>query len=217
MHQDAGRAQSRYHPVGKITGTLRGAAGEQHQIATLERIADGARERGLVVRHGPEHDRHAAGFGDGGRDDGAVAVVDSRRLERRAGRNQLIAGRQHRDIGLAHHLDGRDPARRQHADLARADARAPPQHDLAARNVGARIGDELSGRHRSAQVDRRRIVVHQIGMLDHRHRVGAARQHAAGRDGGGMAGRDLQGGRMAADDHFGIEAQAHRRRIARAR
>ena len=45
----------------------------------------------------------------------------------------------------------------------------------------------------------------QFGLLDHHHRVGAARDHAAGGDRGRGAGRDLQRRRMAAGDHLGIE------------
>ena len=101
---------------------------EHHHVAGIERRAHRELERDLVVGKRAERHRLAAGFGDGGRDDGAVAVVDAGRLERPAGRDQFVAGREHRHARPAHHLDGREPARRQHADLARADARAAPQH-----------------------------------------------------------------------------------------
>ena len=54
MHQDAGRAQPRHHPMREIAGALGGAAGQQHQIAARQRVLDGALERGLVVRDGAE-------------------------------------------------------------------------------------------------------------------------------------------------------------------
>ena len=231
MHQDAGRAQPRHHPVRKIAGTLGGAAGEQHQIAARQRILDGALERGLVVRHGAEPDRLAAGFGDGRRDDRTVAVIDFRRRQRIARRHQLVAGREHRDIRLAHHLDRRDAAGRQHADLARAQPRAPPQHDLAAGDVGARIGDELPRCRRPAQVDRRRDFVGQVGVC----RPGLASSPtrsvcstiATASAPRGMTppvamvvaepGTTSMAGGMAADDHLRVEAQAYRRRVAGAR
>ena len=50
--------------------------------------------------------------------------------------------------------DLRDAAGRQHADLARADDGAGAQQRFAARDVGAGIGDELSGRGGAADFDR---------------------------------------------------------------
>ena len=57
-------------------------------------------------------------------------------------------------------------------------------------------------------------LVDQLGLLDHHHAVGAARQHAAGRDGGGGAGRNLERRRMAAGDHFGVELEKFRIGVA---
>ena len=50
------------------------------------------------------------------------------------------------------------PAGRQHADLARADRLALAQQRLAARDVGAGVGDELARRDGAAQLDRRHVV-----------------------------------------------------------
>ena len=94
----------------------------------------------------PYGTRLAAGFGDGGGDDRAVAVIDAGRPQRLARLHQFIAGRQHRHLRPPHHVDAAEPAGRQHADLARADTRATAQQGLAARDVGAGIGDELSRR-----------------------------------------------------------------------
>ena len=67
-------------------------------------------------------------------------------------------------------------------------------------------------------VDRRRdLGFDQLGVLDHHHRVGAARDDAAGRDRGRGAGQHLDGGRDAAGDHLGIERKPPRRAVARAR
>ena len=59
---------------------------------------------------------------------------------------------------------------------------ATPQHGLAARDVGARVGDDCAGRDGAAQIDRRRRRLDQLGVLDHHDGVGAARDHPAGRD-----------------------------------
>ena len=175
----------------------------------FERVAHGEFEREVLVRKGAERHRFAAGFGDRRGNDRAVAVIDAARTKRPAGLDQFVAGRQHGDTRPAHDFDRGKAARREHADFARADMRSPAQQRLAARNVGAGIGDELSARHRAAQFDDRRgIVVHEFGVLDHHHGVGAARNDAAGRDGGCGAGHDFDRRRNAAGDHFGIERQA---------
>ena len=61
------------------------------------------------------------------------------------------------------------------------------------------------------------IVLDQFGVLDHHHRIGTARDDAAGRDRGRGAGHHFDGGRNAAGDHFGIERKALRRAVAGAR
>ncbi len=96
----------------------------------------------------PSGDRLAAGLGDGGGDDRAVAVVDLRRLA--ALRPAPPARRRSRAPRPAAAAPRRPRRGRsgQHADLARADARAAAQQRLAARDVGAGIGDELSRRRR---------------------------------------------------------------------
>ena len=61
------------------------------------------------------------------------------------------------------------------------------------------------------------LVLDQFGLLDHHHRVGAARNDAAGGDSRGGAGRDLERRRIAASDHLGVEAEDFRRGVARRR
>ena len=158
----------------------------------------------------PNGNRLAARFRDRRGDDGAVAVVDPRRPRaRHPARTSSSPVESTATLGRRTTSTCGDAAGRQHADLARRDAGLAPQHHLAARDVGAGIGDELAGRDRAAHIDRRRAVsVDQLGVLDHDHRVGAARHHAAGRNRGGGARRHLERRRMAADDHLAVETQA---------
>ena len=68
----------------------------------------------------------------------------------------------------------------------------------------------LTGRRGPPQLDPAaavRIGRHELGMLDHHHRVGAARHHAAGRDHGGGARTDRQRRRMPGRQDLGVEAQ----------
>ncbi len=65
----------------------------------------------------------------------------------------------------------------------------------------------------AAQFDTRCALLHQFGLLDHHHRVGAARDHAAGRDRCSGAGFDLQRRRVAAGNHLGIEREDFGRRV----
>jgi hypothetical protein len=51
-------------------------------------------------------------------------------------------------------------------------------------------------------------------VLDHHHRIGAARDDAAGGDRRRCAGRHFDGGRNAAGDHFGIERKTFWRAVA---
>ena len=160
----------------------------------------------------PIRHRLAAGLGDGGGEDRAVGIIDAAGPQAIAERDQLVAGREHRDLRPPHHVDRGQPAGRQHADLARADHLALAHQGLAARDVGAGVGDELPRRHAAAQLDRRNAL-DQLGVLDHHHGVGAARHHAAGGDGGGGAGLHLDLGRMAAGDHLGVERDLLRRAV----
>ena len=54
----------------------------------------------------------------------------------------------------------------------------------------------------------------ELGVLDHHHRIGAARHDAAGRDRRRGAGRDFDGGFDAASDDFGIELKPLRGTVA---
>ncbi len=64
-------------------------------------------------------------------------------------------------------------------------------------------------------VDRGRgIALDQLSVLDHHHRIGAARDDAAGRNRRRGAGRNFDSGRNAAGDHFGIERKTLWRAVA---
>ena len=72
----------------------------------------------------------------------------------------------------------------------------------------------MSGRHRAADFDRRRLaLVDELGMFDHDDSISAARHHAAGRDRRRRTRRNFERGLMPADDHFAIEMKAVRRAI----
>ena len=174
----------------------------------LQRIAHRVFQRGRVVGKCADRDRLAAGFGDGGGDDGAVAVVDAGGFQRLSRRDQLVAGREHRRPSAAAPRRSRQAAGRQHADLARADARAAPQQRLAARDVGAGVGDELPGRGRAAHLDRRRALARSARCArssPRRRRRAASRRRSRW---WWRCRRDVERRRMAAGDHFGIEGES---------
>jgi hypothetical protein len=65
----------------------------------------------------------------------------------------------------------------------------------------------LSSRCGTAEFDAGIALLDQIGLLDHHHRIGAPRYHAASSDGGGGAGRDLERRGIAAGNYFGVQSQ----------
>ena len=77
MHQNAGRAELRNDLMRQIAGAFRGAGRQHHHVALRKRLAHGFVERRRIVGDGAEGNRLAAGFGNGGGDDRAVAVVDA--------------------------------------------------------------------------------------------------------------------------------------------
>ncbi len=181
----------------------------------FERAAHGKFECDVFVREDAELHRLAAGLDNGGGNDRAVAVIDAAGPQQLAGFDQLIAGRQHGDARAAHDVGHCIAARREHADFAGSDRRAAAQQSFPARDVGAGIRDELPARRGAAQIDRgRRRLLDQFGLLDHHHRIGAARDDAAGGDRGCGAGHHFDRGLDAAGDHFGIERQPLRRAVA---
>ena len=218
MHENAGRAELRDDAVRDVTGPFRGATAQDHHVAFGQGAAHRGFEDFFVVGKRAERDGEAAGLGDGGGHDRAVAVVDTGRFQLLPGLHQFVPGREHGNFRLANDIDGREPAGREHADLARADQCAAAKQGFATRDIGAGIGHELSGRGRAPQFDEQAILVlDQFGLLDHHHGIGAARQHAAGCDRAGGAGQHFDFRRVAAGDHLRIEPEFQRRGVARLR
>ena len=213
---DPRRSQPRHEAVGEVAGALRGAARQDDHVAFGVGSADRRVERRLVVRDGAVEDGLAAVLGHRGADDRAVGVVDRRRRQRPARRDQLVAGREHADARTAEHRDGGEAAGGEHADLARADDGAAPQQGLASRDVRAGEADELAGRrrapHRNARL--RRILI-RVRLLDHDDRVGAARDRRAGGDGRRRARSDDTGRGDAAGDDLVVQPQGNGRGFAR--
>ena len=216
VHDHARRAQTREDAVRHIPRALAGAARHHDQVGALQRIAHRRFERRFLVAEDAHRHRHTAVLGHGGAEDRGVAVGDAARRQRRAGRDQLVAGRDHRHARSAHHWYVREAGGGEHADLAARDHRAGAQQRLPARDVAAGEADELAGRHGALQQHGRAVRrVVELRPLDHRHRIGAARDHAAGGDGGGGAGGDLDPLRDAAGEQFRIQPQPHRRALRR--
>ena len=215
---DPGRAEAGDEPVRQIARALRGAAGEDDHVAVGEGAPDRGVERRLLVGTSAVEHRLAAVLGDRGAYDRAVAVVDRRRTERQARRDELVAGREHADAGAAMDRDRRKAAGGEHADLARADHRAAPQQRLAPGDVGAGKADELARRRGAAHLDCRPVRCRDgLGVLDHHDGVGAARDRPAGRDRRRGAAGDRKTRGDAAGDHLRVEGERRRRARASAR
>ncbi len=155
MDQHARRSQPRQDAIGQIARALGGAAGQHHHIARGERVAHRGFEHVLVVGKGAHGHGFAAGLGDRGGDDRAVAVIDRPGGSGAPGETnsspvESTATRGRRSTGTSAKAAGRE-----HADLARADALAAPQHRLAAGHVGAGKRHELPGADGAAELDRR--------------------------------------------------------------
>ena len=212
MGDDARAPEPFDDAVGEIARALGGAAREDQHVALGERVTHGGFERLFVIDDGAEKQRRAAMFRHGRRHHGAVCVEYLRGRELGARLRQFIARRKHRHPWLGEHIQRANPAGRQQADFARADDRARAHERFAARHVRARMGDELSGPGRAANLDS--VGPQGLGLLDHNDRVGAARQRATGGDGRRRAPRHTHMGRDATGDLFAIERQAHRRCFA---
>ncbi len=125
-------------------------------------------------------------------------------MHRRAGRDDLVTGRDNRDTRPAPHLD-RGPANcGKHADLARGQDLPSTKHGFAAGEIAAGEGDELAGGCGPANFDQGlAAIVDRLGVLDHDDGVGAARHHPAGRDQSGRAWTDREHRHPARGQDFG--------------
>ena len=182
VRDDAGIAEPFDDTVRKIAGALGRASREDHEIA-FEAARERARQRALVVGNDAEMHGGAAKLLDRGADDRGVGVVDGARAQRIAGRDDLVARREDRHSRPAVDGDLAEPQRRQHADLARGEVRSGAKHRLASRDVRAGVAHVLAAGERTTDFEPLAAPGgDELRMLDHQHRVGAARQHSAGRD-----------------------------------
>ncbi|MGY3508977.1 hypothetical protein ACVIQY_001952 [Bradyrhizobium sp. USDA 3051] len=145
-------------------------------------------------------------------DDRAVGIVNRSRREHLAGLNQFVAGGDHGHTRFAHDAHLGKTASRQHAHLARAHDRAGAQQRLAARDIGSCVGYELPGRGGATDVDGGRS--RRLGMLDHDHGIGTARQRTAGGNRRCRSRRHLQRGYGAAVNSLAIQPEANLRTFA---
>ena len=153
---------------------------------------------------GRDAERHgdAAQFLDRRRQHRPVAVVDLARADGGARRRQLVAGRENGDSRPAEDRNVLDADRRQHRDFARTEDRAGAQHGLAGADVRAGSGNGGARRHGLTDVHGRIGGVDEFRLLDHHHRVGAARDHAARGDDRRQARADGLLRRPARRQHF---------------
>lgn len=207
MHDDAGVGVAGHRAVGDVAGALGGAAGEQHCIGRLEGGVERGCHGGGVVGDDAAAQRDAAQFLDRGGEHRAVGIEHLAGTDRRARGHQLIAGGDNCDAGGAEHshLGGADGG--QQRDLAGAEPGAEAQHRLAGADVGAGGADGGAGGDGLGDVDLC-FALDRLGQLNHHHRVGTARDHAAGGDHGGGAGADRLLRHLAGGEHLGVEPEA---------
>ena len=149
VHQDAGLAELRHDAMREVARALRRAAGQHHHVAFGERAAHRLLERRLVVGKRAERHRLAAGFGDGGRDDRAVAVIDAAGPQRaRRARTSSSPVESTATFGRRTTSTSASPQAASMPISREPIALALAQQRLAARDVGAGIGDELARRRR---------------------------------------------------------------------
>jgi hypothetical protein len=203
MGDDAGLAEPADDAMRHVARALRGAAREHQHVAAGERGTHRGLELRLIVGHGAEKLCLAAILRNRRGDDRAVGVVDRSRAQWLAGLHQFVARGDDGDTRPTRNGDVRNAAGRQHPDLARADDGAGAQKRLAAGDIGAGIGDELSRRRGAADVDR--AGARRLGMLDHDNGVRAARHRTAGRNRSSRARQDRPRRRGAARDHLIVE------------
>ena len=155
-------------------------------------------------------------FRDRGRDDRAVAVVDRARPQRVARRDQFVAGRQHRDARPPHHVDLGEAARRQHADLARADDAcrgAAPFRRARCRSPHRRRTARARPRDGRRSQARRRRPTPSARSSPRRRRRAASRRRSRSRS---RCRARPRGRRVPAGQDLRVEREAAGRRIGRA-
>ncbi|MFN8643110.1 MAG: hypothetical protein U0802_16185 [Candidatus Binatia bacterium] len=107
-----------------------------------------------------------------------VDVPHLARTRRPVGRNDLVAGGDEADARPPHHAQARQAEAGERAEVLGAQAAAAREHRRTASDVLADAQHVLPRRHAALDLDG--AVADLVGVLDHHHRVGAARRHAAG-------------------------------------
>ena len=172
-----GIAQFGDDAIRQIARALARATGEQHDVGKLERVLQPFPQRGHVVVRDPQPFRLAAELAHGIGEHLGVRVVDLCRLHRLAGRDDLVAGREDGDDRLSPDVDGGDADRGQHAGIAAGQQLTAAEHGLAGGDVGS--GKRHAAARRDGSGDSQLAAV-GLGVLDHHHGIGAARNHPAG-------------------------------------
>jgi hypothetical protein len=166
------------------------------------------RQRLFVVGTNAELLRHAAGLFHRSSKYRGIGVVDGSGADRFARGHDLVARGDDSDAGLAIDLEPIASHCGEHADLARGYDLPGAGHRFAARDVAAGEGDELSSSNWAMNLDCRLAVdLPRLGILHHDHRVGAARDDAAGRDEARHAGPHRQARRDSGSEDFRVQPQ----------
>jgi hypothetical protein len=176
---------------------------EEDEVARQPPVERGV-ERRFVVADDPERDRLAPQHADGVGEHRRVGVVNGRGADRRAGGDDLVAGREDRDPRPADDLDRAPADRGEDAGLARGELGAPSQDQLAPRHVGP--GEADPGPWRDG-ANHEQIPPVDRGVLDHHDRVGPARDHGPGREGCGRPRLDHPPGDDARRQLLGVEPE----------
>jgi hypothetical protein len=211
MNHNAGVRELADGVVGQIARALRGSSREQHQVV-VQALRKQRVNFALDVARPAQLHRLAPGLCDRGGKNGAVGVVDAAQGARLTGSNELVAGGKNGHLGLAPGVNLGQTDGRQRADLPRGDDLARAQNGLTLGDVAARGGDECARRNGSVDVgEDLAVLLARLGLLDHHHGVGAARNQAAGGDYGRSSLQNLRLGQNAGGENLGVEPQGARR------
>ena len=180
MHDDARIGQLGDSPIRKVTGPLAGSARQQDHVSRLECLVQSMTQLIQVVASDGKSPCDAAKFADRVREYLGVGVIDTSRPHRLARRDDLVTGRKDGHDRATPDGDLRDSHGGEHAGVPAGQQVTGSQHRFARRDVGAGEGHVGTARNRTGDDERR---VPHVGMLDHYHRIRAARDHAAGGDG----------------------------------
>ena len=209
MHHDA-RLEFFDHPGVEVALPLGGSAREQHHVREFQRPRERLTQRHLVVSEGTQEVGITAQLPHRVGQDAPVAVVDETGPNRFAGLHDLVAGGEDRHARPAQYAQLRLADGSQHAGVPRAEPGAGKEHGLAGAHVRARKGDR-GARHALLADDQLPARFVPIRELHGQHRVGTARQHAPGGDGGSGAREHLLPGKHAGGNRLVVQAQAQRR------